>query len=236
MCLFSWVTQTNYWRCAVVSGNSWLAELLWLICFWPQHINKSVLFTPDPFITILTLRMDYCKHYICKLKVQVNKLTIDGCCFTISVLIAQLSTELFRLLQLLCTFGFALWMQHFGIQCKILLLSQQGQTLISLLSSPRCCLRKTGWHFSHPTLLMKSSNDTETEIGSPWAQMTVWMAGYDCTTGMKKAYSNPRGPRYGVRALLYYSNAMQLKYPGKCHQMALMGFLEHRITPHRDGC
>lgn len=55
--------------------------------------------------------------------------------------------------------------------------------------------------------------------------------------GFRILYDNEKeGNRHrSVLSLLYYANIMQSKYPGKCHQMALLGFSNTSSHPTRMG-
>lgn len=118
-----------------------------------------------------------------------------------------------------CTFGFAHRMRYFSIPCKLLFSPHGGHTLIWSLFFHLCVEknRNTDTSLSLP-LVMKSSNDTQTQLGSPWAQQTVWMAAYCtydctvlyCTLGMEKSKApkrqpieTPEGPESELSALLF---------------------------------
>lgn len=91
-------------------------------------------------------------------------------------------------------------------------------------------------------LLMKSFNDTETELGSPWALMSVWMAAYHCTVGMKKRKSpqrrpieTPEGLERELSALLFHRDAIQVSWKVSPNGTAGI-FQTHEFTPHQYGC
>lgn len=113
------------------------------------------------------------------------------------------------LVYLLRKFDFAQRMQYSSIPCKI--------PFFAFLYIASWVKEETDTSLTLP-LLMKSFNDTETWLGSPWALMSVWMAAYHCTMGIKKIKKSPQrrpietleGLEKELSALLFRRDAIQV--------------------------